>query len=669
MSSIAAPPIATAKLLFIDPSVEDYQILVQGVNPGIQTVVLDGNRDGVVQITEVLQQHPGVESVHILSHGSPGCLYLGNTRLDRESLKLYAGQLYEWFNRSPRPVTSLLLALYGCNVAAGDLGEEFVAELHSITGANIQASTTRVGSAALGGNWDLETSTHSRAISLAFKTEALELYPHTLMTIAPSITDDSEDVIRSTDEDIELTIAGLTVNDPDAGETIEVTLSVTQGNLTLASIDGLSIVKDTGSSITFSGLLDKVNAAIDGLKYTPLENFNGSDSLTISVDDGDQSSAKTISLNVTPVNDAPSIAPSAASVLEGGNVSFAATNFGIEDIDNVDQQVIVKIATLPGKGRLTLNGASLVVGSTFSIDQIPTLAYAHDGTQTIEAGGTSDSFEVTVDDGAGGTIEATPIPIEITPVNQLPLVDASATLFEGESDSLISISISDPDQEEGTPYVIEILSLPVDGDLKFDGTLISQAEIDAGYSIQSNQLNLLTYSHDDNDANNGFPPDDTFNIRVTDDGGGTGLPGSTAVIPVTLDIIRNNDDPILVNNTGALVPVSREITLTTAMLQVSDPDNTTTQITYTLTDLPDEGVLLFNDGTSLQQMALGSSFTQADIDLGRVSFLGGDSPTAILDSFSFNVRDGEVRSYPTIREGGHLSGHVLSRPIDYNLRT
>ncbi|WP_442936632.1 DUF4347 domain-containing protein [Nostoc sp.] len=28
-----------------------------------------------------MSQRRGIESVHIVSHGSPGCLYLGNTQL------------------------------------------------------------------------------------------------------------------------------------------------------------------------------------------------------------------------------------------------------------------------------------------------------------------------------------------------------------------------------------------------------------------------------------------------------------------------------------------------------------------------------------------------------------------------------------------------------------
>ncbi len=72
-------------------------------------------------------------------------MYLGNTQLSLDTFNRYATQLQQW------DVANLLL--YGCNVAAGDAGAEFIAKLHTLTGAEIAASKTLTGSAAKGGNW------------------------------------------------------------------------------------------------------------------------------------------------------------------------------------------------------------------------------------------------------------------------------------------------------------------------------------------------------------------------------------------------------------------------------------------------------------------------------------------------------------------------------------
>jgi hypothetical protein len=107
-----------------------------GVVSGTEVVILDPTRDGVERITQVLASRTDVEAVHLVSHGSPGCLYLGSTQLCLETLYDYAPQLQTWFT----PSTSPSLLLYGCNVAAGDAGEEFIEKLHRLTGAEVAAS-------------------------------------------------------------------------------------------------------------------------------------------------------------------------------------------------------------------------------------------------------------------------------------------------------------------------------------------------------------------------------------------------------------------------------------------------------------------------------------------------------------------------------------------------
>lgn len=162
-------------LVIIDPGVEDYQNLVAGVIPGSQVIVLDDHRDGVAQITEALQNSSDIAEIHIVSHGSPGCLYLGNSQLSLDTLKGYAEQLRTWV--APE------LLLYGCNVAAGDAGEEFISKLHALTGANIAASAQRTGSAAKGGDWQLEVVMGQLSSALAFKPEVMATYQGVLVTV------------------------------------------------------------------------------------------------------------------------------------------------------------------------------------------------------------------------------------------------------------------------------------------------------------------------------------------------------------------------------------------------------------------------------------------------------------------------------------------------------
>ncbi|MEM9447471.1 MAG: Ig-like domain-containing protein [Cyanobacteria bacterium P01_E01_bin.6] len=165
-------PVQTT-LVVIDPGVENYQSLVDGVVDGAKVFVLDANRDGVQQITEILQSFRSRPlhslSLHIVSHGAPGTLYLGNGELSLSNLNCYTEKLNSWTSRD--------LLLYGCNVAAGDAGEEFISKLNSLTNANIFASTTRIGNVIHGDNWQLDFSTNNlKSASLAISRETQQIW-------------------------------------------------------------------------------------------------------------------------------------------------------------------------------------------------------------------------------------------------------------------------------------------------------------------------------------------------------------------------------------------------------------------------------------------------------------------------------------------------------------
>lgn len=76
----------------------------------------------------------------------------------------------------------------------------------------------------------------------------------------------------------------ISVNDPDAGSGMQITVSVLHGSLSLSQTSGLSFTAGDGTldaSMTFKGALTDINAALDGMVYTPTANYNGADTLTI----------------------------------------------------------------------------------------------------------------------------------------------------------------------------------------------------------------------------------------------------------------------------------------------------------------------------------------------------------------------------------------------------
>ncbi|MDG2616960.1 DUF4347 domain-containing protein, partial [Thermoleptolyngbya sichuanensis XZ-Cy5] len=173
-------------LLLVDSAVENVQQLLQNTSKHIKVAVIDRTQNGVETLIQWLQQFPHLQQVHILAHGAPGRIFLGNTQLSQETLQPYHAALRRIRQRRIISQAPLDLLLYSCNVAAGEVGTAFVESLHRLTGANIAASSGPVGNAALGGTWNLDTQTSAFPIALPFATAAAHRYPGLLAPVSIS---------------------------------------------------------------------------------------------------------------------------------------------------------------------------------------------------------------------------------------------------------------------------------------------------------------------------------------------------------------------------------------------------------------------------------------------------------------------------------------------------
>ena len=179
-SSTSTVGIASRSLVFVDPGVDDIGTLLSGVSDTqAEIVLLNGDQNGVDQISRVLASRTNVAAVHVIAHGSDGALHLGNATLDSETLASHAAQIRSWQNSF---VDSADILLYGCNVASTTSGEQFVNELARLTGADIASSDDVTGSKSNGADWDLEYVVGSVEASLAFHHTQLDRYQATLAT-------------------------------------------------------------------------------------------------------------------------------------------------------------------------------------------------------------------------------------------------------------------------------------------------------------------------------------------------------------------------------------------------------------------------------------------------------------------------------------------------------
>ena len=146
----------TQKILFIDSAVGDISSILASVDPSFEVVLLSSDRNGLEQIADALAGRTGVDAVHVISHGGSGYLQLGDSTLDLSGLDSQSDALA---TISVALSESADLLLYGCDVAAGEAGANFINALAAATGADVAASVDPTGPTLLGGDSLLESST------------------------------------------------------------------------------------------------------------------------------------------------------------------------------------------------------------------------------------------------------------------------------------------------------------------------------------------------------------------------------------------------------------------------------------------------------------------------------------------------------------------------------
>jgi hypothetical protein len=166
-------------------------------------VILKADSDGVEQITEALKEYTNLTGIHILSHGAPASITLGNMSLTAGNLDKYSFELGYWKSSLTEQADILL---YGCSIAEGKQGADFIEQLGELIGADIAVSDDLTGSAKLGGDWELEVSSGDIETDLAFEEWVLEEYEYLLgedvvdepladYLLHPTLTGSAKDVL------------------------------------------------------------------------------------------------------------------------------------------------------------------------------------------------------------------------------------------------------------------------------------------------------------------------------------------------------------------------------------------------------------------------------------------------------------------------------------------
>ncbi len=237
----------------------------------------------------------------------------------------------------------------------------------------------------------------------------------------------------------------IIISDDAGGNNIEVSLTATNGTVTLATTAGLSITAgaDGSSTVTIQGTLTSLNTALDGLIFTPTASYLGAASLQVATDDLGNSPAgspltdtDTINIDVIAINDPPvNTVPGAQTIDEDGMLLFSTatgTAISISDPDAAGSDLEVTLTATGGTINLSGdNGLTFSVGDgtddatmtfTGTISEINAALEGATFVATADFTGTASVQIVTNDQGntgAGGAmLDTDTVTITVEPSNQ-----------------------------------------------------------------------------------------------------------------------------------------------------------------------------------------------------------------------------------------------------------
>jgi uncharacterized protein DUF4347/cadherin-like protein/Big-like domain-containing protein len=556
----------------------------------------------------------------------------------------FVGADFGFTDPTDTPANNLLAVKIATLPTAGALTVSGVAVSvgQSISAANINAGNLKFSPAANGNSAGYASFTFQVQDDGGTANGGVDLAvsPNTMTVNVTSVNDApaGASTTVTTLEDTDYIFAAADFGFTDPNDTPANALSAVKIT-TLPAAGGLQL---SGVAVTAGQMVSVTDITAGNLKFSPLANTNGAAYASFSFqvqDDGGGADldavARTMTIDVSPVNDAPVLPTNNALALNQGSAA-AITNTMLQatDIDNSAAQLVFTLSSAPVRGRLELTTAPGAALTRFTQSDIDAnrLVYIHDDSFT-----TSDAFTFTVNDGAGGAIGTATFSININPVNHAPHNGVPGPQMMAQGTSIVfssangnAISVADPDAAVNP---LQVTLTARDGWITLANTI--GLSFSAGTGVHDTAVTFVGTLANINAALDGlvFTPvldynGDTVIAISTDDLGSTGLGGrQTTPNTVSINVAATAATSIMADMSGgglgAGVAVAAPITVSkidtggsTAMARPS----LATQASAVSPAEPTQST----PGTLLDAESIGSTRGSSPAALSQIALLSAD---------------------------------------------
>jgi Kelch motif len=258
----------------------------------------------------------------------------------------------------------------------------------------------------------------------------------------------------SVNEGATLTFSGgsLSFTDSQANGTSDsVTLTASDGQITLGSTTGVTVSSGSNgtSSMTVTGTVTNLNAALNGLVYAPNAGFGGTDSLAIVVKDAPENVTVSAGVTISVIALPPHLsAPPSESLNENGKLTFPTGSISLTDVNATGSSDSLTLSVSSGTITLgSVSGLSFTAGSNGSSSMtvkgtLANLTAALNGLVYSPTTGFSghDSLKVSLSDSLDNQSVSSSIAVAVNPFVTGP---ATAAVLENGSDTFSSAA-NDP---------------------------------------------------------------------------------------------------------------------------------------------------------------------------------------------------------------------------------